>query len=165
MANEGRGEHQGGAATLEHGRNLVFRTEKCAAQIGVERVVPVRGADAGDLAQRTQRAGIVEGDIESAKVLDGQFDRLFRDIFPFYVTRQRERLAARGDDLVGQRCQFPTAARHGDDVGAFLREQLRRLVADAGAGAGHDGCLACQNAHMSVLDQDNALTRRRERQR
>ena len=128
-------------------RDLVLGAEERAGQVDRDGLVPAGLGHAGAGAALAQRAGVVEGDVESAEPLDRQRHQGLGIVFGAHVAGQCGGLPAFGLDLGDQAVEFGLAAGADDELGAFGREQLGGRAADAGAGAGDDGHLVLQASH------------------
>ena len=80
---------------FHHFGDLMLRREKRARQVYLQRIGEARFADFGAGPRFAKYPGVVETDVEAAKVFDsGSNERLVEDFAPD-VARHRHRLAAR----------------------------------------------------------------------
>src|SRR5262249_41376566 len=106
--------------------------------------------------------GVVDQDVDAAEGLHGLLDRLGDLVLEADVDRERERLAAGRDDLLGSREDGARqlgvrigGLRDDRDVGAVARGAQRDGLADATAGTGDEERLALER---HVADASTAFT-------
>ena len=150
VADEGRREDHRAAAVLDHFGDLVLGGEERSGQVDGERIGQTCLRNLGARAGFAERAGIVEGDVESAVALDGKGDQRLVIVFRAHVAGKRDGFAAFGLDFGDEVVQFRSAAGADDDLCTFGSEELCGGAADAGAGAGDDCDFSIQAFHFSI---------------
>ncbi len=126
------------AAGREDGGNLVFEPEKHAAQIGVERLVPARHRNLGELLSAAVHSRIVDREMQPAEFGNGSKDGVLDVLGIRDVAGDDEDLAAgRANRFRGLRKPRCTTAedRH---CGAARCEFTGDRGTDSGAGAGDE---------------------------
>src|SRR5690606_34131760 len=73
-ANEGRGEDDGTASLLLHGRYLCLRGQKGGRQVDREDIVPVARTHVGDRPHLANDTSVVEGGVQLAELPHGKID-------------------------------------------------------------------------------------------
>ncbi len=94
--------------------------EKCAGQVGIERVTPSSQRHLGDRTHLTKRTGIVEGDAQPAEFPGRQRDQSFRAGFLLDLAGMCNGFAARGDDFGHQLIALFATPRGNNDLRALL---------------------------------------------
>ena len=119
MADKGRGKDHRAAAIFEHLCDLVFGAEKGASQIDCQGVAPAGFGHFRGRAAFTERAGIIESDVESAIAFDGQRDQGFGIVLRANIASQCHGLTTRRADLHNQLIELFYTACPDYDFGAF----------------------------------------------
>ena len=117
------------------------RAVEGAGEVGVQHRAPLVVGYVPDrlAALSTDHAGIVDEDVDAAKLAHGCLDQLAHLLRVGDVRRLGERPGAYGPDLVGDALQRLRAAAREDYVAAGAGEGQGHLPAEAGAAPGDDG--------------------------
>ncbi|MCY1297236.1 hypothetical protein D9M70_466690 [compost metagenome] len=141
------GQHRGdiddaaGASGRDHVSGCGLRQQKGRLQVDVEHTVPVFLGIVEQVGAAND-AGIVDEDVDAAEGGHDVADRRRRVERPGEIDGQFVKANTR---LSYQRCRLRHGRRtEGGDIGAGPRECQGHALAEAGAGAGDEGGLACE---------------------
>jgi len=122
VADESRGEDHRPAATLQHRGDLVLCAEERPGEVDGDGIVPPGLGHIRAWAGLTERAGIVESDIEPAEILGGEGDQGLCVSFRAHVPRQCDGMPAVGLDLGDQACKLGFTPGTDDQLRPFCRK-------------------------------------------
>ncbi|MNL45410.1 hypothetical protein D3C87_1680550 [compost metagenome] len=121
--------------------------EEGGGEVGGKRLLPFGRGDLGKRPHRTDRAGIVDGDVEAAEMPGCGFDQPGMRVFLCDIAADGDRLAALGADGLNHRGERRFGAGVQHHLRAFGGEKLGDRATDARRGAGDDCDLILQHGH------------------
>ena len=117
---------------------MIFRGKKGAGEIDVERLAPYGGGQTWRRPHLAKRAGIVEGNVETAEARDCQFHQCSGIGLVLDIACQADGRSAARSNFPDQFLKLRLAPRPDNDFRSGIGEKLCGSAAYAGTGAGDD---------------------------